>query len=297
VGATEGQHTVDGQSRLHIALASTCRPRPLLRRAMGQLTVVTLTLVGLAAAASPAGAACAGPQGDAYSTAVLADGPIAYYRLDELAGETMCDSSASGANGTYRNVSTVLLTQGVPGALTGTLDRAVRGNGAVNGVAEGGPGLTGNHSYTFEGWFRSTGTKHVQQLVNMGKEGEGNIAGLGVKPSEPAGSEVILDEFKGVNFWPTAPVDLFDTRPPTRSPPTSMARASERTLPITLSTSRRATSGSDSGSTNNSTSRSSATWTRSPCTRRRCRRRASRRTLPLRRRRLYRRLSAPRRRR
>jgi hypothetical protein len=134
---------------------------------------------------------------------------VAYYRLDELAGSTMCDSSISAANGTYQSANDTL---GIPGALTGTPDTGVRGNGGATGVGEGGPsGITGNHSFTLEGWFRSTGTNQVQQLVDMGTAGIGNIAGLGVW-SHSSGSRVLLDEFNGVDYWPTAPVDLYDTK-------------------------------------------------------------------------------------
>jgi hypothetical protein len=76
---------------------------------------------------------------------VLSDSPLAYFRLDESSGPTMCDSSASANNGTY--VSGVHF--GVPGAIAG--DSAVAAVSPSSGVGTGGPGsgLTGDHSFTF----------------------------------------------------------------------------------------------------------------------------------------------------
>ena len=39
----------------------------------------------------------------AYSTEVLADGPVGYWRLNETSGSTVVDSSGNGLNGTYIN--------------------------------------------------------------------------------------------------------------------------------------------------------------------------------------------------
>src|ERR1035437_9954866 len=62
------------------------------------------SLLILAALMTPAGAdaaECPARPADAYSLAVLADSPLAYYRVDESAGPTICDSSAGSHNGTY----------------------------------------------------------------------------------------------------------------------------------------------------------------------------------------------------
>ena len=171
------------------------------------MPAVLLTLVGLlAASAAPAAASCPAASGDAYSTAALADSPIAYYRLDEPSGSTLCDSSASAVNGTYKSAG---VTLGVSGALLNGPDTAARATDPSAGVADGGPGVTGNHSFTLEGWFRSTGANQVQMLVDMGTRGTGNIAGLGVSNQAP-GSNVILDTYNGVVFWPTGAVHVYD---------------------------------------------------------------------------------------
>jgi concanavalin A-like lectin/glucanase superfamily protein len=183
-------------------------PGRLWRPARATAVAAALMLASLSGTSASARAACAGPSGDAYSTAVLADNPIAYYRLNELAGETMCDSSASGVNGTYRSANDTL---GVPGPLMVTPDTAVYGNGGEMGVGEGGPsGITGNHSYTLEGWFKSTGTRQVQELVDMGTATAGGIIGLGMNPKDSGGSEVIADQWEGISYWPTGSVKLFD---------------------------------------------------------------------------------------
>ncbi|MGH9073698.1 MAG: LamG-like jellyroll fold domain-containing protein, partial [Acidimicrobiales bacterium] len=123
---------------------------------------------GPASAASnavvPGTATC--PQvSDAYSSAVLADSPIAYYRLDETSGTTMCDSSSSANNGTY-NASG--LTYGAAGALASSSDTAISADGTSSGLvgqSNSDPtGLTGNHGFTLEAWF-----KNAEHSTNNGE--------------------------------------------------------------------------------------------------------------------------------
>lgn len=56
-----------------------------------------------------------------YSSEVLADSPLAYYRLGESSGTTMADSSGNGRNGSYVGGPTL----GATGLLTGDADTAV----------------------------------------------------------------------------------------------------------------------------------------------------------------------------
>jgi hypothetical protein len=166
-----------------------------------------VALIGLVAASpAPAAASCPAPSGDAYSTAVLSDAPIAYYRLDELSGPGLCDSSSTAVNGTYKSAG---VTLGVAGALLNSPDTAVQVASPSTGVGDGGAGLTGNHSFSFEGWFRSTGVDQTQVLVDMGIGGAGNIAGLG-STITTSGSSVLLDTFDGVVYWPTGAVNIYD---------------------------------------------------------------------------------------
>ena len=57
----------------------------------------------------------------AYADEVLADSPIAYYRLNETSGTTAADSSGYGRNGTYSSTG---VTLGSAGLLTGDSDKA-----------------------------------------------------------------------------------------------------------------------------------------------------------------------------
>jgi hypothetical protein len=76
------------------------------------------------AARAPAAVA----QSDAYSTAVLASGPLAYYRLDDT-GSTAVDSSPNKLNGTIG----VNVTRSVPGLVASSNDTAMNFPGVRNG--------------------------------------------------------------------------------------------------------------------------------------------------------------------
>ncbi len=67
---------------------------------------VTITVTGRAAAPS-------------YSASVLADSPLAYWRLGEASGTTAADASGNGRTGSYLNTPTL----GAAGALAGTRTR------------------------------------------------------------------------------------------------------------------------------------------------------------------------------
>src|SRR5207248_8254630 len=71
-----------------------------------------------------------GGGGGAYSTTVLADGPVAYWRLGETAGTAIADSSGNGRTGTASGG----VTLGVPGALTGDPNTAVAFDGSTGKV-------------------------------------------------------------------------------------------------------------------------------------------------------------------
>lgn len=191
---------------------------PIVRRAALLAAIAVTVLASMLAAAAPASAACPSPNGDAYSTAVLADGPIAYYRLDETSGPTMCDSSSQANNGTYNGSN---VTYGVPGALLSSSDTAVAADGmpstpGVIGTSNSNSPISGNESFTLEGWFRSTGTTQNQALVDIGQAGTANAAGLAVWPTagscDANGSSIAVDQYNGNNCWDTTTVgvNLFD---------------------------------------------------------------------------------------
>ena len=163
--------------------------------------------------AAPASAACTAPTG-AYASAVLADAPVAYYRLDDPSAPTICDSSSSANNGTYTASG---VTYGVAGAMLKSPDNAVAADGTAAGIGTSNAPvpITGNSSFTLESWFRSTGSPRNQALVDFGGTGNGRIAGLTVWNSAsfgscttPNGSTVGLDEWQGVNCWDTTAVGI-----------------------------------------------------------------------------------------
>ncbi len=170
------------------------------------LAAIMCSLTLLAASSATAAASCPATPVDPYSRAVLADSPIAYYRLDEASGPTLCDSSASATNGAYKPAGVAF---GVSGALLNSPDSGVAVLGPSSGIGDGGPGLTGNHSFTLEGWFRSTGPAQTEMLVDMGTAGTGAIAGLGVSNSG-TGSTLRLDTYNGVVDWPTGATSVYD---------------------------------------------------------------------------------------
>ncbi|NEO37071.1 MAG: filamentous hemagglutinin N-terminal domain-containing protein [Moorea sp. SIOASIH] len=86
-----------------------------------------------------------------YQEFVLADQPVAYWRLDETTSITAVDSSGNGFDGTYRNG----VTQGVPG-ISGTAGEFDGNNDAVDvGIIAPGSELDiSNKSFTVEAWVK-----------------------------------------------------------------------------------------------------------------------------------------------
>ena len=67
----------------------------------------------------------------AYSDEVLADSPLAYWRLGESSGTTIGDSSGNSRSGTYAGTYTL----GVPGLLGGDSDTAVSATSGIGSIA------------------------------------------------------------------------------------------------------------------------------------------------------------------
>jgi hypothetical protein len=88
----------------------------------------------------------------AYAAVVLADQPLAYWRLDDKT-DTAVDASGHGVAGVYGGG----VTQGVPGALVGDPDTAVQFDG-TNGQVAVGPGFdfTGTTAFSVEMWIKPT---------------------------------------------------------------------------------------------------------------------------------------------
>jgi hypothetical protein len=84
-----------------------------------------------------------------YAQTVLADAPLAYWRLGDSSGTTARDSSSHNHDGAYGGAPTL----GVPGALSEP-DTAVNFDGVDDRMAASLPGLTGNQSV--EAWVNYT---------------------------------------------------------------------------------------------------------------------------------------------
>src|SRR5438128_8433098 len=87
------------------------KPSPTVKLACSALLAAIVSVAG----ASPTTTLAAT---SAYATAVLADAPIAYWRLDEAAGNTMSDASGHNHAGTY----TGAVAHSQTGALIGDTD-------------------------------------------------------------------------------------------------------------------------------------------------------------------------------
>src|SRR5690348_5065061 len=90
-----------------------------MRRGLLFLAVaVVMSACGNATAASTAAA-------KTYSATVLADHPVAYWRMDDTTGSTMADISGNANNGRYAGIYTL----GQPGAIAGGGSTAVAFDG------------------------------------------------------------------------------------------------------------------------------------------------------------------------
>jgi RHS repeat-associated protein len=134
--------------------------RPRRRRGIGLLAAIVVGLI-------PAVVTVAAPEHvgatDPYSTAVLANSPAIYYRLDDSSGTTAVDSSGNGHDGTYDGS----VTLSVAGALVGSANTAVQGAGSWS-ITQGGSSLpTGSAARTYEVWLKTTyGADHT--LIGTG---------------------------------------------------------------------------------------------------------------------------------
>jgi hypothetical protein len=92
-----------------------------------------------------------GPAKADYASTILADGPIAYYRLAETGGLGGADSSGNGLGGLYYGD----VTFGAPGALVGDANTAVTFDGSNKGhlrvLSTIGPG-----DFSIEVWVNTT---------------------------------------------------------------------------------------------------------------------------------------------
>lgn len=98
----------------------------------------------------------------AYTDVVLADSPLAYYRLGETSGTTLVDSSGNGRNGTYYSSPSLNQT----GLLAGDANKAVDfpNNSARAKVADA-SWMRVTTAFTAEAWFNADATNGSRVIV------------------------------------------------------------------------------------------------------------------------------------
>lgn len=115
-----------------------------------------------------------GPTGalelDVYRKLVLADTPVAYWRLGETSGTTANDISGNGRHGTYQGG----VTLGQPGALVGDGDAAAWFDGVDDAVSVSNNtafNFTATQDFSVECWLRGTWTQHGTLIEKWSGDG------------------------------------------------------------------------------------------------------------------------------
>ena len=111
---------------------------------------------------------------------MLADGPIAYWRLGESSGTSAVDATGNAHTGTYLGGFTL----GVPGALVGDTDKAARFNGTTGRVqVADSASLRLNGSWSIEFWARQVSYMNTYP----------GILGKGTDPTKSTGFGIWSD--------------------------------------------------------------------------------------------------------
>jgi hypothetical protein len=95
----------------------------------GAYKVVITNLVNTATSAT-ANVVVVNPSAGSYAAAVVADGPEAWWRLNEPVGSTIMSDAMARHDGEYVNISGNPVTLGVPGVVSGDTDTAVSFDGS-----------------------------------------------------------------------------------------------------------------------------------------------------------------------
>ena len=100
--------------------------------------------------------------GGGYSTAVLADSPVGFWRLGEASGTTASDSSGASLAGTYTSSG---VTYGAAGPHAGDTNTAVRLNGSSGRVNVPAVAMSAS-AFSVEGWVNTTSTGLAPMFSN-----------------------------------------------------------------------------------------------------------------------------------
>jgi hypothetical protein len=112
--------------------------------------------------------------GTGYAQEILADSPLAYWRLGESGGTTASDSSGFNRTGTYQNTPT--LAQ--PGALAGDANAAVAFNGSDEYMGVPYAAALNPSQFTVEAWVNLTGGQGTFRSVVTSRDyAPGNARG------------------------------------------------------------------------------------------------------------------------
>lgn len=94
------------------------------------------------------------PPAGSFEAALVSDGPVSYWRLDETSGTTAFDH-IGGHDGTY----SASVARGTPGALNGDSDGAATFNGVDSFVGTGSSLMNGMTNFSLVGWVRRGGSQ------------------------------------------------------------------------------------------------------------------------------------------
>jgi hypothetical protein len=137
-------------------------------------TVTATNSAGTSPASTPSNSVTptAPVAGNRYGNAVLADAPIAYWRLGEASGSTAADSSGHAATGSYVGG----VTLGQPGALANDTNTAATFDGSTGNVTvPDSAALRLNGSFSIEFWAKMGTFVHTWPgLIYKGPSGTAN---------------------------------------------------------------------------------------------------------------------------
>jgi len=110
-----------------------------------------------------------------YASEVLADSPLAYYRLGEASGTTMGDSSGNGRDGAYNNPPVL----GAAGLLVGDSNTAADFNGSDDYANVVGGAWVDVTTVSIEAWAKRDGTPPSQYVIV--NRDDGNFTGSNMR--------------------------------------------------------------------------------------------------------------------